>query len=279
MPETVRDRRYIKSMPADDPRAIRSATTPFQASRLVPLAVVVVVAVAVVAMGWHRELSLENLVRYRAALDAFVAAHGAGAVAAFVAVYVVVVALSIPGALFLTVSSGILFGTLTGALASVIGATLGATIIFLVARTAFGEHLVRRAGPAVARLAEGFREDALSYMLFLRIVPFPFFVINLVAAVAGIGLAPFVVGTAVGIVPAAFALAFLGAGIDSAVMAQEASYRACIAAGGGTCTLDFNLKTAVTPELIGALVALGCAALLPVLVKRLRARRAAGPSS
>jgi uncharacterized membrane protein YdjX (TVP38/TMEM64 family) len=264
-------------MPADDPRVINPPATPFQPRRIVPLAVVVVVAVAVVAMGWHRHLSLENLVRYRTTLDTFVAAHGAGAVAAFIAVYVAVVALSIPGALFLTVSSGILFGTLTGALASVVGATIGATIIFMMARTAFGEHLVRRAGPAVSRLAAGFREDALSYMLFLRIVPFPFFLINLVAAVAGIGLAPFVVGTAIGIVPAAFALAFLGAGIDSAVMAQEASYRACLAAGGANCTLDFDLKTAVTPELIGALIALGCAALLPVLVKRLRARR--GPSS
>ena len=48
-------------------------------------------------MGWHRELSLETLVRHRAALDGFMAAHGLAAVAAFIALYIAVVALSIPG--------------------------------------------------------------------------------------------------------------------------------------------------------------------------------------
>ena len=253
-------------------------TERFRLRRLIPLAAIAMVAILVVAMGWHRELSLENLVRYRTALDAFVNAHGPGAIAAFVAVYIAVVALSIPGGLFLTVSGGILFGTIAGAIASVTGATIGAVIIFLIAKTAFGEHLMRRAGPLAVRLAEGFRENAFSYLLFLRLVPFPFFVINLVAALMGVRLGTFVVATAIGIVPAAFALTFLGAGIDSAVMAQEAAYRSCLAAGGTNCVLDFNLKTAITPQLIGALVALGCAALIPVVLKRRRARRAASPS-
>ena len=253
-------------------------TEPFRLRRLIPLAAIAAVAILVVAMGWHRELSLENLVRYRTALDGFVTAYGLGAIAAFVAVYIAVVALSIPGALYLTITSGILFGTVAGAVASVIGATVGATVIFLIAKTAFGEYLLRRAGPMAARLAEGFRENAFSYLLFLRIVPFPFFLINLVAALAGVRLGTFVAATAIGIVPAAFALAFLGAGIDSAIMAQEAMYRSCLAAGGTNCALDFNLKAAITPQLIGALVALGCAALIPVVVKRVRARRAASPS-
>ena len=149
-------------------------TEPFRLRRLIPLAAIAAVAILVVAMGWHRELSLENLVRYRTALDGFVTAYGLGAIAAFVAVYIAVVALSIPGALYLTITSGILFGTVAGAVASVIGATVGATVIFLIAKTAFGEYLLRRAGPTAARLAEGFRENAFSYLLFLRIVPFPF---------------------------------------------------------------------------------------------------------
>jgi uncharacterized membrane protein YdjX (TVP38/TMEM64 family) len=268
------------SPPAEDPRATcpRPGAERFRLRRLLPLAVVAGLTGLVLAMGWHRELSLENLVRYRATLDTFVTVHGLAAVAAFVALYIVVVALSIPGALYLTISSGILFGTVTGAVASVIGATIGATAIFLIARTAFGEHLLRRAGPAAARLAEGFREDAFSYLLFLRIVPFPFFLINLVAALANIRLCTFVAATALGIVPGAVALAFLGAGIDSAIMAQETAYRSCLAAGNTNCSLDFSLKTAITPQLIGALVVLGVAALIPVAVKRLRARRIASSS-
>jgi uncharacterized membrane protein YdjX (TVP38/TMEM64 family) len=265
-------------MLAEDPSVTTSPTERFRVRRLVPLAAVAAVAILVVAMGWHRELSLENIVRYRTALGGFVNAHGLGAVAAFVAVYIVVVALSIPGGLFLTISGGILFGTIAGGLASVTGATIGAIIIFLIAKSAFGEHLMRRAGPLAARLAEGFREDAFCYLLFLRLVPFPFFVINLVAALMGVRLGTFIAATAIGIVPAAFALAFLGAGIDSAVMAQETAYRSCLAAGGTNCVLDFNLKAAITPQLIGALVALGCAALIPIVVKRVRARRIARSS-
>ena len=268
-------------MPAED----RSDATPgpgterFRLRRLVPLAVIAGLAALILAMGWHRELSLENVVRYRATLEALVSAHGLAAVAAFVAFYIAVVALSIPGALYLTITSGLLFGTVTGALASVVGATVGATAIFLIAKTAFGEHLVRRAGPLAARLAKGFREDTFSYLLFLRLVPFPFFVINLVAAMSGVRLAPFVAATALGIVPAAFGLAFVGAGLDSVIAAQEAAYRACLAAGGASCRLEFDLGAAITPQFIAALAALGVLALVPVVVKRFRARRTANLSS
>ena len=56
-----------------------------------------------------------------------------------------------PAPLFLTISGGILFGTLVGGAAAVVGATIGATIIFLIARSACGESLVRRAGPLRAQ--------------------------------------------------------------------------------------------------------------------------------
>jgi uncharacterized membrane protein YdjX (TVP38/TMEM64 family) len=269
------------STPAEDRHeaATAAGTDQRRLRRFAPLAVIVAAAVLILVMGWHRELSLENLVHHRATLDAFVAEHVLAALASFVAIYIAVVALSIPGAGFLSITSGILFGTLLGGLASILGATVGAVAIFLVARTAFGEHLARRAGPLAARLAEGFREDAFSYLLFLRLVPaFPFFVINLVAALAGLRLAPFVAATALGIVPAAFTFAFVGAGLDSVIAAQEAVYRTCLAAGGTDCRLDFDFKTAFTPQLIAALAALGVVALIPVVVKRFRARRTARSS-
>ena len=66
----------------------------------------------VFATGAHRHVSLETLVRHRMAIDAFIDAHSVAAIAAFMAIYVLVVALSIPGAVFLTITGGILFGTL-----------------------------------------------------------------------------------------------------------------------------------------------------------------------
>ncbi|MBI3434166.1 MAG: TVP38/TMEM64 family protein [Proteobacteria bacterium] len=244
--------------------------------RFVPLVVIVAVAVLVIAMGWHRQFSLENLVRHRAALDAFIAANGIAAIAAYAALYVVVVALSIPGAVFLTIAAGILFGAALGGAATVIGATIGATVIFVIARGALGEILIRWAGPGAGKLAQGFRADAFNYLMFLRLVPlFPFWLVNLVPAVCGVRLTTFVAATAIGIVPGTFAFAFFGAGLDSVLAAQAAAYNSCLATGSAACHLDFDLKTAATPQLIGALVVLGVVALIPVIVKRVKAARSA----
>jgi uncharacterized membrane protein YdjX (TVP38/TMEM64 family) len=243
--------------------------------RFVPVAVVLLAMVAVFASGAHRQLSLEALIQHRMAIDAFMDHHMVTALGIFIAIYIVVVALSIPGALFLTITSGILFGTLIGGLASVAGATTGATVIFLVARSACGESLIRRAGPLACKLAAGFRADAFNYLLFLRLVPaFPFFLVNLVPAVAGVRLRTFVAATAIGILPATFAFAFLGSGLDSVLAAKEGPYRACLASGRTECPIHFDIGMIVTPQLLAALAALGALALVPVLVKRLRARHA-----
>ena len=243
--------------------------------RFAPVVVVLLAMVLVFASGAHRHLSLETLVRHRMAIDGFLDHHMVAALGAFIAIYIVVVSLSIPGALFLTITSGILFGTLIGGTASVIGATTGATVIFLVARSACGENLVRRAGPLACKLAAGFRANAFSYLLFLRFVPaFPFFLVNLVPAIAGVKLRTFVAATAIGIVPATFAFAFFGSGLDSVLAAQEGPYRACLAAGRTECPIHFDIGAIMTPQLLAAFAALGALALIPVLVKRLRARHA-----
>ncbi|MEJ2376015.1 MAG: VTT domain-containing protein [Pseudolabrys sp.] len=238
-----------------------------------PLAAIVLLAVAAYFVFGRGMISLEALVEHRAAIDAFVMAHQALAVLSYIGLYIVTVALSLPGATFLTVAGGFLFGVAAGAGAAVVGATLGATVIFLVARTALGEPLLKRAGPRAKQLAKGFREDAFSYLLFLRLVPaFPFFLVNLVPAFAGVRLGTFVVATAIGIIPGGVVYAFAGTGLDSIIAAQKDAYDACMAAGRPDCHLTFNASGVLTPELIGALVALGMLALLPALVKRLRAR-------
>lgn len=242
--------------------------------RFAPLLVILVLMGIVFAMGWHRYLSLESLVHHRATLSAFVASNAIAACALYVAVYIGVTALSLPGAIFLTISGGILFGGLVGGMATIVSATIGATIIFLVASSAFGEILVRRAGPLLTRLAEGFRENAFSYLLLLRLVPlFPFWVVNLAPALCGVPLSTFVFATMLGIIPGTFAYAFFGAGLDSVIASQEAAYNACMAAGRADCKLDFDLQTAVTPQLAAALGGLALVALIPIIVKKVRVRR------
>jgi uncharacterized membrane protein YdjX (TVP38/TMEM64 family) len=248
--------------------------------RFVPIVVIVFAMVAVFATGAHRHISLETLVRHRMAIDGFISAHFFAAVGAFVAIYIVVVALSIPGGLILSITGGILFGTFVGGLANLVGATTGATIVFLIAKSACGESLARRAGPLARKIADGFCANAFSYLLFLRLIPaFPFFLVNLAPALVGVKLSTFVAATALGILPATFAFAFLGSGLDSVIAAQEAAYRACMASGRSECTVNFDLGMVVTPQLIAALVALGVFALLPVVVKRVRAHKAKARSA
>jgi uncharacterized membrane protein YdjX (TVP38/TMEM64 family) len=242
--------------------------------RLLPLAVLAALAVLVFAMGWHRALSLEALVRWRSELDAFVQSHYPAALLGYVGLYIAVVALSVPGGLLMTISGGVLFGWLAGGIAAVIGGTIGATLLFMLVRYALGDFVRRRLGPRLSALAEGFREDAFHYLLFLRLVPvFPFSLVNLAPGLLGVRLSTFVAATAIGVIPATFAFATFGAGLDSVVAAQEAAHRACLAAARSDCRLDFSLKAALTPQLFAALSALGLVALIPVAVRRWRSRR------
>jgi uncharacterized membrane protein YdjX (TVP38/TMEM64 family) len=241
--------------------------------RMMPVIVVILLAGAAYLIVGQGGISLESLVRHRMAIGDFVREHRILAVLVYIAIYTAAVAVSLPGAVFLTVAGGFLFGLAIGASAAAIGATAGATLIFLVARTALGEPLLRRAGPRAAQLAQGFREDAFSYLLFLRLVPaFPFFLVNLVPAFAGVRLAPFVAATALGIIPGALVFAFAGTGLDSVIAAQQAANGDCLAAGRSDCHMIFEAKDVLTPQLLGALIALGLLALVPVVVKRLRAR-------
>jgi uncharacterized membrane protein YdjX (TVP38/TMEM64 family) len=261
-------------LPAE--KQVTEASSAEQNARLrqiTPVLVVLLAMLLVYTMGWHKYVSIEALVRNRAEIDAFVLHHFAGAIASYVGFYALAVALSVPGAVFLTIAGGMIFGAVVAALAAIVGATLGATTIFLIARSAFGGFLRRRAGARLARVAEGFCADAFNYLLFLRLVPvFPFWLVNLAPAFVGVSPATFIGATALGIIPGTFAYAFLGAGLDSVLQAQETAYRHCLATGRSDCRLDFDLNALVTPQLVLALFALGAISLMPVLIKRLRSR-------
>lgn len=247
------------------------------ARRLLPLALLLAATVLAYGMGWHKLLSFKTIGLHYEALRSFIDAHMGTAVLLYVLIYVAVVTLSLPGALVMTVSGGLLFGWQLAFLATVVAATTGATIIFLIARTSIGRPLVAKMGPWVERLRQGFREDALSYLLFLRLVPlFPFFVVNLVPALLDVPLRTFVVGTFLGIMPATLAFSVAGSGLGSVIEAQNQLYRACIATADDKdqCGYVVDAGALVTPELIAAFVLLGLAALIPVAVKKRSKRHA-----
>jgi len=226
--------------------------------RLLPLLVLVTIAVLVYSFDLHKYLTFESLREHREALLTFVNSRAVEAGVLFMVIYAVSTAVSLPGGAALSITGGFLFGGWLGCIYVVIGATVGATALFIAARTLLGDALRRRAGPWLSRMEAGFQENALSYLLFLRLIPaFPFFVVNLVPAFLGVPLRTYVLGTAVGIIPGALVFTFAGAGIGSVLDSGE----------------TFSAGSVLTPEIITALVGLGILALLPVAHKYYKARR------
>ena len=212
------------------------------------------------AFGLNQYVNFGALREHRGALMEFVAGMPVKAVLIFIGVYALSTAFSLPGGVVLTVAGGFLFGIWLGTFSVVIGATIGAIGVFLAAGTVFGDTLRAKAGPAIRKMEEGFRENALSYLLVLRLIPaFPFFLVNIVPAVLGVPLRTYALGTFVGIIPGTFVFATIGAGLGSVFDSME----------------EFSLRGALTPEVITALVGLSVLSLLPIVYKKFKSGREA----
>jgi uncharacterized membrane protein YdjX (TVP38/TMEM64 family) len=244
-----------------------------------PLAVIVGLMVLTFAMGWQNYLSFKTIGTNYDALKSFIDNNFAAAVGIYILVYIGVVALSLPGGLVMTVAGGLLFGWLAGAIATVIGATIGSTLVFVIAKSSLGEALAEKAGPWLSRLRDGFKENALSYLLFLRLVPvFPFWLVNLAPALLGVPLRTYVIGTLAGIIPGTLAFSVAGAGLGSVIEAQNEKYAACLARApadpAAACPYTIDTSVLVTKQLVAAFILLGLVALIPVIYKRWSQRNA-----
>ncbi len=228
--------------------------------RLLPLALIATVVVLFMALDLGRFISFDSLKEHREALNGWVSAYPLLAPLAYILLYIVVVAFSLPGGAVMTIGGGFLFGALTGGIYAVMGATMGATALFLIAKTSVGDFLMSKAGPGINKLQAGFSDNAMSYMFVLRLVPiFPFFLVNLAPAFLGVSLRVYLIATFFGIMPATFVYALAGSGLGS-VFDQ-----------GG----EFSMQSILTPEMMAALAGLALLSLIPVLYKKFRKNRVA----
>jgi len=125
-------------------------------------------------------LSLEQLRARQQQIGAFVDSNQIVAITGFFALYVLIAALSIPGAAIMTLAAGAVFGVLTGAVLVSFASTIGATLAFLLSRFLFRDYVERRFGWATEKINKGVEQEGGYYLFTLRLVPlFPFFVINL----------------------------------------------------------------------------------------------------
>lgn len=253
----------MPSRPPEEVRPIAALPPPFQnrpapaarRTRFLPIAAILGLLALAYALGLFGHLSPQQFVESRERLAALVEESPVLSALVFLLVYAALVALAFPAASLCTIVGGFLFGWLFGGLLTVLAATAGAALLFLAARHAFGDLLRHRAGPAVERFADGFRRDAFSYLLVLRLTPvLPFVALNIAPAFFDIRLSTFVAATGLGIVPGSFAYAYLGSGLDAALET----------AGEG----PFHLSDLATPELTLALGGLAALAVLGLVLKR-----------
>lgn len=231
----------------------------FGLKKVLPLIVLAAGIAAFFAFGLDQYVTFEALRENRGVLTNFVADNPLAAPLVFMVIYAAVVAFSLPSGAIMTIAGGFLFRTGLGTVWVVLSATLGATILFVIARTSLGDPLRAKAGPWLKKMENGFQENALSYLLALRLIPlFPFFVVNLVPAFLGVRLRTYVIGTLVGIVPGSFVYATVGAGLGSIFDQNE----------------GFTVTGILTPEIVTALVGLSVLSLLPITYKKIKARHA-----
>lgn len=188
------------------------------------------------------------------------------AMLAYMLFYFAYVSLGIPASFFITILGGFLFDWRLAILLSISAATLGGSCLVVIVRHGF-RHLARRwIGPRYHRLAEGFNRDAVSYLLFMRLLPiFPFWVVNLVVAVMNVPLRIFIPATFVGMAPAASAAALIGSGLDTALMRPTEQLLACRASGQSPCDVVIHWMDLAQPSFLTASLIMGTLSIVPPL--------------
>lgn len=236
----------------DEKRDDKSGAT---GGRVLRIAVILIFAgglIAFFALGGRDYLNLETLQAQRETLRAYVEQNYALALAGGMLIYILATSFSIPGAIFLTLAMGFLFGRWIGGLAVIVAATIGATLVFLAARYLFADSVARLIGERGKKISDGFRDDAFNYLLFLRVVPlFPFWLVNVVPALAQVPVRTFILATLIGITPGSFIFANLGQSLAEIASAREL----------------LSTQNLIAFGLLGAF------ALTPVLIKKIRKSR------
>jgi len=213
---------------------------------------IIVFAVAVIAFfyfDFSQYLTLESLKENKDALQDYTEAHYILTVMTFIGIYFAQTSFAFPGGAILSLAAGFLFGTLLGTLYINIGATSGAAIVFLAARYLFHDAVERKFGERLASFQEGFKQNAFSYLVTIRLIPiFPFFLINLGCSLTRIRLVTYVTATAVGIIPGS--LVYANAGKQLGTIGE--------------------IGDIASPGVLGAFILLGLLALVPVIYQKYR---------
>lgn len=221
-----------------------------QAIRLVPFLVIVLGFIIAFIFRIDQFITLSTLNQNQFWLKDQVNHNFINCIVVYTIFYAIITGFSIPGGLVLTIIGGFLFGSVSATIAIEIGATTGATLVFIAVKRGFGDHLLGNISKFIEKFESGFKRNAFFYMLSLRLMPaIPFFIVNIVPGFLGVSLRTYIAATIIGILPATWVYTQLGEGLADVLHQGSIS----------------DPKQLLSPATIFALVALGIAALLPIL--------------
>jgi uncharacterized membrane protein YdjX (TVP38/TMEM64 family) len=206
----------------------------------------------VFAFGFDGERALEVLQRHRLTVLSFVGNAPLLAGLAFVAVYALAVATSLPAVGVLTMVGGYLFGWLSGSLYVLVASSGAGALVFLLARRALRGSGPAALKPSLRRFGDGFRKNATTFVFVLHLMPiFPYAMVIGLPAACGVKLRVYVIGALLGLIPGTLLLARLGSGLGAALER-------------GVALRPGDLMSA---EIVLSLAGLGLLALLPLLYR------------
>ena len=140
-------------------------------------------------------LTLEALQSNREFIFSYYLDHQILVLGAYFLTYFTITAASLPGALILTLLGGAIFGPFLGTIVILFSASSGAAIAFLSGRYIFRETIESKYASFFDKINDGIDKDGIYYLLFLRLVPFPFFVVNIVLGLTRVSLVMFYITT------------------------------------------------------------------------------------
>lgn len=176
-----------------------------------------VVALIVVfkIFGLDRYFSLSYFKEYQESFTALYSKHQAIVIGTYMLIYIVVTALSLPGAAVMTLAGGALFGFVVGTVVVSFASTIGATLACFVSRFLLRDWVQKKFGDKLKSINKGIQDEGAFYLFTMRLIPaFPFFVINLVMGLTKMSLMTFYWVSQVGMLPGT--MAYINAGKELA---------------------------------------------------------------
>ena len=195
--------------------------------------------------------TFENLQNQKEVLSTYVNDNYFLTVFIFVFIYIISVAFLIPIATVLTLAGGFLFGSIEGTLIVNVGATVGASFAFLFARYIIGAKLQEKYAQQLQKFNKELKENKYQYLFSLRFLPiFPFFLVNFLAGLTKVDFKTFVITTSLGIIPGSFVYTYAGSQLS---------------------TIN-AISDIFSKEILYAFLLLGFLTLLPIIIKKVKAR-------